>query len=225
MNNREVRQISDEEIKRELTKEELQQTQVLNFQEVQRTIRFEKITSKKPAILIAILGIISLLLGGSLEIATLLNSRPQNIQKRDTKKDIKIVVTNLAATKTTLNNPDGTNTVYNINYKFENDKLVGFTKEYNVSAVTGNQEGNKSIEKYIQEYNTLLNETDGYKIDISSTSNTTITVKVVVDYKKFELPKLNEKQQTKPFTKVDYNKYTKYDTIRTESLAQGFTVE
>ena len=33
MNNNEVRQISDEEIRKELTKEQLQQTQVLNFQE------------------------------------------------------------------------------------------------------------------------------------------------------------------------------------------------
>ena len=32
MNNNEVRQISEEEIQKELTKEQLQQTQVLNFQ-------------------------------------------------------------------------------------------------------------------------------------------------------------------------------------------------
>ena len=50
MNNNEVRQVSDEEIKKELTKEQLQQTQVLNFQEVQTAIHFEKVTSKKPAI-------------------------------------------------------------------------------------------------------------------------------------------------------------------------------
>ena len=62
MNNNNVRQISDEEIKQELTKEQLQQTQVLNFQEVQKAIRFEKITSKKPAILVAVLGIISIII-------------------------------------------------------------------------------------------------------------------------------------------------------------------
>ena len=56
MNNNNVRQISEEEIKQTLTKEELQQTQVLNLDELEKTIRIEKKTSKKPAILIATIG-------------------------------------------------------------------------------------------------------------------------------------------------------------------------
>lgn len=222
MNNNGVRQISDEEVKRTLTKEELQQTQVLNFQEVQKAIRFEKITSKKPAILVAILGAISLLLGGSLQIATSLQTKPQ-VQKRETKKTIE--VKNLNCIKTTLNNSDSTNTVYTISYKFENNKLVGYTKEYNISAVTGKTEGNKSIEKYIKEYENLLNDSEGYRIEISSTSNTTIELKVVVDLKKLDLTKLNEIQNTKEFTKVEYNRNTTYEDIRNDALEKGFTVE
>ena len=48
----------------------------------------EKATSKKPAIFIAVIGIISLLFGGSLQIATSLNPNPQGIQKRDIKENI-----------------------------------------------------------------------------------------------------------------------------------------
>jgi hypothetical protein len=225
MNNNNVRQISDEEIQKELTKEQLQQTQVLNFQEVQKTIKFEKKTSKKPAILIAIVGIISLLFGSSLQIADVLNTKPQNIQKREIKQDIKVETKKLNCIKTALNNPDGTNTIYNISYKFENDKIVESTKEYNISAAPGVEQGKKSIEQYIKEYNDLLNETPGYKIEISSTSNTTLIVKVSVDYKKLDLTKLNEKQQTKAFTKVDYNKNSTYKTVKEDSLEQGFTVE
>lgn len=224
MNNNNVRQVSDEEIKKTLTKEELQQTQVLNFQELEKTIRFEKITSKKPAIIIAIIGVLSLVLGSSIQVATSLQSKPENIQKREIKKDIKVEVKNLECTKTTLNNPDNTDTIYNITYKFENDKLVGFTKEYNVNAVLGKDEGKKSIEKYTSEYNNLLNNSDGYKIDISSTE-TTISVKVVVDYKKLDLTKLDETQQTQKFTKVDYNKNTSYDKVRNDMITDGFTVE
>ena len=224
MNNNNVRQVSDEEIKQTLTKEELQQTQVLNYKEVQKAIKYEKITSKKPAIIVAIIGALSLMLGGSIQIATSLKSEPENIQKREIKKDIKIEVKNLICAKTTLNNPDNTNTVYNITYKFENDKLVGFTKEYNVSAVLDKKDGKKSIENYINEYNNLLNDSEGYTIDISSTE-TTISVKVVVDYKKLDLTKLNEIQKTKPFTKVDYNKNTSYDKVRSDMLTDGFTVD
>ena len=222
MNNDNVRQISDEEVKRTLTKEELQQTQVLNFQEVQKTIRFEKITSKKPAILIAILGVISLLVGGSFQIATSLKTKP-DIQKREVKKVIE--VKNLNCVKTTLNNPDNTDTVYNITYKFENDKLVGYTKEYSVNAVTGKEDGKKSIEKYINEYKSLLNDSEGYTIDITSTENTTVTVTVVVDLKRLDLTKLNAIQNTKEFTKVEYNRNTTYKDIRSNALEKGFTVE
>ena len=223
MNNNEVRQVSDEEIRKELTKEQLQQTQVLNFQEVQRAIHFEKITSKKPAIFIAIIGLISILFGGSLQIAASLNATPKNIQKREVKSNVE--VKKLNCIKTTLDNPDGTNVIYNVAYKFEDDRLVEVTKLYNISATAGKEEGKKSIEKYNNEYKNLLNETPGYDISISSTSNTTMVIKVIIYYKKLDLTKLNSIQQTKDFTKIDYNKNTSYKTIKSDSIEKGFTVE
>lgn len=223
MDNKEVRQISDEDIKKELTREELQQTQVLNFQEVQETVKFEKRTSKKPAILVAIVGIIALLFGGSLQVATILSPN-KSIQKRDTKQNVQIEEKKINCIKTSLNNPDGTNTIYNIVYSFENDKLVEATKEYNISAIPGKEEGKKSIEQYSKEYEALLNNTPGYKITISSKA-TTLVVKVVIDYKTLDLTKLKEIQKTKQFTKVDYNRNAYYYTIKSEAIAQGFTVE
>lgn len=225
MNNNNIRQISDEEVKKELTKEELQQTQVLNFQEVQKAIRYEKITSKKPAILVAIIGIISLLFGGSLQIASSLKTN-SSIQKRDTTtNNIEVEKTKLNCVKTTLNNPEGINTIYNIDYNFENDKLVGFTKTYDVSADINKEEAKKQIEKYINEYNSLLNDSDGYKISLSHTNNTTLTVKVIVDYKKLDLTKLKDIQQTKQFTKVEYSRNTELSKIKNDMMNEGFTVE
>lgn len=223
MNNNEVRQISEEEIQKELSKEQLQQTQVLNFQEVQKAIHFEKVTSKKPAILVAIIGVFCMLLGGSLQIASTLNTKPQNIQKRAVKETIE--EKKLNCVKTSLNNPDGTNTTYKIVYKFENNKLSELTKEYNISAIADKEEGKKSIEKYINEYSNLLNDTQGYSIETSSTSNIAMNIKIIVDYKELDLTKLNEKQQTNPYTKVDYSKNATYEKIKEEALEQGFKVE
>ena len=225
MNNQEVRQISDEDIRQELTKEELQKTQVLNFQELQETVKLEKKAHRSPAVLVAVIGIISILFGGSLQIANILNIEPQGIQKRDTKQNTKIEIKELNCTKTSLNNTDGTNTIYKIVYNFENKKLVGFTKEYSISATPGKEEGKKSIEKYSKEYESLLNEIPGYKIKINTTSDTTMSIKVVVDYKKLDLTKLNEIQKTKPFTKVDYYRNASYYTIKSETIGDGFTVE
>ena len=226
MNNNNVRQISDEEIKQELTKEQLQQTQVLNFQEVQKAIRFEKITSKKPAILVAVLGIISIIFGSSIQIATTLKANNNSIQKRTTTvNNIEVEKTKLNCVKTTINNPEGINTIYNVNYSFDDNKLVGVTKTYDVSTDINKESAKKQIENYINEYKALLNDSDGYKIDLSHTNNTTLTLKVVIDYKKFDMTKLKEIQQTKPFTKVDYMKNTEYSKIRSEMLESGFTVE
>ena len=221
MNNREVRQISDEEIRQTLTKEELQQTQVLNFQEVQKTIHFEKITSKKPAIIIAIIGALLLTVGSSVQIATSLKSKPQNIQKRvEQTVPIKKI---LDCSKTNLNNSDGTDTIYNISYKFEDDKLVGFTKKYNIKATT--DEGKKTIENYKTEYATLLNKSSGYDIEMITNENNSISITVIVDYKKLDLTTLKEIQQTKSFTKVDYKKYDLYTDIRKDMISDGYTVE
>ena len=63
MDNKEVRQISDEDIKKELTREELQQTQVLNFQEVQETVKFEKHNT--------VVGIIQIVFGSLIIVAAI----------------------------------------------------------------------------------------------------------------------------------------------------------
>ena len=223
MNNNEVRQISEEEIQKELTKEQLQQTQVLNFQEVQKTIHFEKKTSKKPAILIAIVGIICLLFGGTFQIATALNPNPQNIQKRTVKNTI--TEKTLSCLKVNDDNLDGTTTTYNIIYKFKNEKLVSATKEYDIKVIPGKEEGKQTIEKTVKKYEELLNETPGYSIDTYLNSDTEMKITVKIDYKKLDLTKLNEKQQSNIYTKVDYSKNATYETISEEALEKGFTIE
>ena len=50
-------------IQQPMTQEELQRTQVLNLQEVEKVAKIEKSTSKKPALFFALLGILSITLG------------------------------------------------------------------------------------------------------------------------------------------------------------------
>ena len=42
-----------------MTQEELQKTQVLNLKDVEEAARFERITSKKPAIIVATIGLVT----------------------------------------------------------------------------------------------------------------------------------------------------------------------
>ena len=84
---------------------------------------------------------------------------------------------------------------------------------------------NNLIKNNLELDESLLNEIPGYKIKINTTSDTTMSIKVVVDYKKLDLTKLNEIQKTKPFTKVDYYRNASYYTIKSETIGDGFTVE
>lgn len=213
---------------RQLTKEELQETQVLNLQEVRKAIRFEKITSKKPAIAVAIIGVLLLLFGTSFQV--LKTIKANNVQKRTvavtSKKKKKYATTEvLNATKTTMNNPDSTNTTYNIVYYFSEDELIRETRKYNVSAVTGKEEGTKSIAKLTEEYKKLINSTEGYKIAMNPINDTVIEINMDFDYTKLDLTKVNNLQSTKEFTKVIYKLGSTYNDIRKDMLDKGFTVQ
>ena len=48
----------------QMTPEELQRTQVINLKDVEEVVRIEKRTSKKPAIIVAIIGL-ALVMGGA----------------------------------------------------------------------------------------------------------------------------------------------------------------
>ncbi len=229
MDNRDVRQESDEEIKRELSKEELQETQVLNLQEVKKAIRFEKITSKKPAIFVAVIGILLLVFGTSFQILTVMKANNSKIQKRTTevphKKKEYVPTKTLGCTKTTLNNPNNINTTYNIVYSFSEDKLIKVLKKYNVNAVDSKDETKTTIKKILEEYRSLANNREGYTIKIIPSSETAIEIDVDIDYTKLDLTKLNTSQSSKEVTKVDYRFGSTYEEIKKEMLSKGFTVE
>ena len=54
--------------KQQMSEEELQRTQVLNFDTFKQVARYEKISSKKPAIIVALLGVLAIVIGGTYPI-------------------------------------------------------------------------------------------------------------------------------------------------------------
>ena len=64
-----IRSIMKKQSKSKEEIEELQRTQVLNLKDVEETVKYEKSISKKPAMIIAIIGAIFLTLGSTLQIA------------------------------------------------------------------------------------------------------------------------------------------------------------
>ena len=223
--NNNVRQITPEEIAQAqgLTPEELQQTQVLNLNDLQKTIRFEKISSKKPALIVAAIGLVLLFFGTAYQLTgALKTTKPEKniVEKKEVVKDTKV----LNSVKTTLNNPDGTDTVYTIDYKFEDNKLIEVTKSYNVIPTPGNSGGINTIESLKNMYKTPKSLSEGYTITLTE-SGDSITIVTSIDYKKLDLTKINSNESKAVYTGIDYQRNTDYKRIREDMLDQGFTVE
>ena len=60
----------------QMTQEELQKTQVLNLKDVEEAARFERITSKKPAIIVAAIGVLSIMFGATFGVVQTLTTEP-----------------------------------------------------------------------------------------------------------------------------------------------------
>lgn len=216
--------------KQQMTQEELQKTQVLNLQEVERVAKFEKRTSKKPALFFALLGILSITFGTTFGITEMLsanktlNKMTQNRKTEEKKTDKKVTNKDLVCTLTSINNPDGTDTVYKIDYKFESEKLVGYTKTFTISPTPGNPQGPTGVQNYVTGYQPFMNQVPGYTITVTP-SGTNLIVEVIVDYKVLDVTTLPPQQQNHFTTALDYQLNAEKETIQQEKESQGYTCE
>lgn len=225
-----IRQITQEEMQRELaghnlTQEELQKTQVLNLKDVQEAAKMERFTSKKPAIILATFGVLLLFFGAGFQVVRGLHNSHNNepvTQKRVVEKDNNLVakVENLTCSTTSMNNSDGTDTVYTIIYQFKDDKLVGFTKTFDIKVTPNNPLGQQTVASYTNAYKAFMNSTNGYNITVTPT-DTGLVTNVQVNYDLFDSTTLNPTQQTHFSTSVEYQKDTLKSVIETNMSTAG----
>ena len=223
-----IRSIMKKQNKTKEEIEELQKTQVLNLKDVEETVKFEKSISKKPAMIIAIIGAIFLTLGSTLQIAkTMKKSVEPKVEKREISKEKQTVApVILECQKIQLNNSDGTNITFTIDYTFNNYKLISFTKKYVLSATEGNQEGIQTIQQYIVGYRDFMNPVNGYAISVTPNENQTVLTAVVsADLEKIDMTTFPEMQKNHISTSIDYQKDTAFLTIQSDMSSKGFTCE
>ena len=226
MNQNMPRQITQEEIDRQLSKEEVQKTQVLNLQEVQKVVRYEKIASKKPAIFVAILGVISIFFGTTLSVIQYLQEEepvPQVETRKNEKKVINPVTNNtkLYCYHNNQANPDGTDSEFSIDLNFTNNILTSFDKRFYVKQTPNNTLGLTTIDNYIKAYNSFMNQTEGYNIQVTS-NPTELTVLVNVDYSHLDLNILNPTQATHFSTSVDFRQGTTKEEVLNTYTGNGY---
>ena len=223
-----IRSIMKKQNKTKEEIEELQRTQVLNLKDVEETVRFEKSISKKPAMIIAIIGAIFITLGSTLQIAkTMKKSVEPKVEKRVISKEKQTVApVILECQNIQMNNPDGTNITYTINYTFNNYKLTNFTKKYSIAAIEGNQVGLQTIQQYIVGYRDFMNPVNGYTISVTpNETQTVLTAVVSADLEKIDMNTFPEMQKNHISTSIDYQKDTAFLTIQSDMSSKGFTCE
>ena len=229
--NNNIRQISQEEIDkaRGLSQEELQRTQVLNLKDVEEAASFERRTSKKPAIIVGIIGIVSILFGGTFSVIQSMNAKQVDEKKVEQRKvektpELKQEMSTLTCSTTALGNADGTDIAYTVTYNFKDNKLASFEKINVISQTPGKANGLETIKLYVEAYKPYTVNIDAYNVTITS-NETSITSKVVADLEKLDITKVPEYQQTHYSTKIDYYVGTQKEVIYADMTANGYTCQ
>lgn len=211
-----------------MTQEELQRTQVLNLKDVEEAVRIEKSTSKKPAIIVAALGVFSILFGTAFPAVQTLATRQVNNDDTKARVEKKRAVnpdTALNCTYTKLNNTDGTDTILNANFTFNYDKLVKVEKTFTINPTVGNPLGPTTIQAYITGYQPFLAEQiAGYQMSAVPTGGGLI-VKSLVDLTVFNPATLPALHQGNIATKVEYQVNTEKEVIYKDLTSQGFNCQ
>ncbi len=229
-----------------MSNDELAKTQVLNLSDVERIASYEKSISKKPAIIIGIIGLVALSIGLFYpKISTFLekNSNENIISNRidDYSNDISndtndYNLTNnqlnnqnttiqLTCTKTQLANPDGTDIYLTYNFTFVNNYLQSYTKLGIFNKNVSNQLADITIENL---YNGYLNLSQalitGYYLQTSKTTSG-LTVNVNIDLTKLDQLSFPDSHKGNNISNVEFALNETKDNVYNIITQNGFACQ
>ena len=223
-NNNQVQQSS------QVSQEELAKTQVLNLTDVQEIAKFERKTSKRPAVLFAIAGILAIVLGISYSnIMAAIDEMPSavttNFKTEDVNKDDvilnKVQENMTSCVLTRPENPDGTSgSAFD-----DNDQLKSYTMIYALDPLPGNANGLVSVQNQYNSYKVLdAIPITGYKIATTYTETGMKSV-ATVDLTKLDKSTLTEGHTNNFFANVPYNLGDAKAVITQQLIASSYVCE
>ena len=203
---------------------ELTKTLVLNFNEVEKVAKYEKKTSKKPAMIIAMIGIFAIFSGIFYSNVDSLNNKKVSKFRKTTK-----IINKLICTKSSTNSDEQTISNENITLNFKKNKLNNYTKAYSIKSTTNHID---KTPKSIEELDKLINEVNknnisGYKLTINKKDNKKIiseyNLKLLVNLKEFDNSSLTDKHKKKELLNVIYNYKDNALKVREDLIKSGYT--
>ena len=215
----------DSKRNQQLSDEELQRTQVLNLVDFKETARIERITSKKPSAILAILGVFFIAIGLTFPAVQSLSTRHE-VQKRvepvEEKEETKVVEETVLCHYEKLNNPNGTDENIDISYNFRDDKLATSTKEYKLTKSATAKEEPGELASYLAALQSFLMQVSGYSVSVQTIDNGSITT-TAVDYSLLDMTKVPAQHQSNYRFDVPNKANDSKDTVIKAMTAKGFT--
>jgi len=214
---------------------ELTKTLVLNFNEVERIANYERKTSKKPAVITALIGIFAIMTGLLYpNINSLMSNHVNKNSSQNFRKTEKVsnVMTKVVCSRTSTSQNNSISEVYTTTLSFKDDKLISYDNLYNsVSIAPALTETPVSM---VGLYNYMLpltmNNIDGYVLTHTvklDQTNPTIAngydIKLSVDLGKLDKTKLTEQYTSNEFLNVTYNYGDSSFNIKQDLINKGYT--
>lgn len=218
----------------QVSQEELAKTQVLNLNDVKELARFERKTSKKPAIIFAIAGILSISLGFAYpNIMTALDNAPVAKKETHNKNDIKDndILNKVQANEQVCRyesgaNGDGTQgtVTYTLQYN-ENNQLQNYTMVLTIDPLTGNAQGVTSTQAVYNSYKTVdVVPLNGYTM-VTSYTDTGMKSIATVDLTKLDKTTLSPAHMSNYFAQVPFNLGDSKETVANTLTPSNFKCE
>lgn len=229
--------------RRKKTKEELEEltrTQVLNLQELEKAANFERKTSKKPAAILAIIGLLAISLGISYpSINTMLSDTPIKEKKVSvSEKREELNITNNSVQESneltctaSVANTDATVTTVTYNFQFQSTGMLGFyTKTMDIKAsapLTQTPVSIISLDTSLA--NLMQTPINGYLLEKNPVASTTpnvvdgYTAKLSVDMTVFNPATLTALHTSNSFANVEFSANDTKDIIQSRVESLGYT--
>ena len=214
----------------QLSDDELQRTQVLNLQAFKETARIEKLSSKKPAIIMAVIGVLSISLGLAFPAIQSLSTRQnaeknqQNTLKRRQSEETikKVVEEEMICTHQDLNKPNGTDEVIDVTYKFKDDKLYASKKEYKLVKSAAAPTDPAELGSYLTALQSFLMQINGYSVTVQTIEHGSITT-TEVNYTIIDLARVPESHKTNYRFDIPNQNNDSKETVKTTMTGLGYT--
>lgn len=217
----------------QVTPEELQKTLVLNLADFEETARIEKMTSKKPALIVALLGVFSIALGFSFPLVQSFTARDktedtivENREEYETDEEDVVLSTEEIVTCTFDKIVgDGTHVVSIADISFNNGVISSFVRTTTVNPIPGDRMGPNTVLTYNAMIQPLLVQMDGYGVTIEPTVEGGTKITTTADYSKLDFTVFPQKNQTHFTTSVDYASNTPKEQVLPDMATRGYVCE